>query len=101
MTDTCPPLDPLDPYGDLLARLQGPNAARQRAELLSHLRDVEAALVLRTQQGAPLEEFSAIEAGLLAVRAGIVTLQTITLPATSSGQTPLTQPVEFFKGEAA
>lgn len=95
------PLDAQDPYGDLLARLQGADGARHRAALLTHLRELEAHLSQRAQQGAPSEEFAGIESALLAVQAGIVTLQRMSTQGAGAGQTPLTHPVEFFKGEAA
>lgn len=95
------PLDAQDPYGDLLARLQGAHGATHRAALLRHLRDLEADLSQRAQQGAPSQEFAGIESALLAVQAGIATLQRVSSVDAGAGQTPLTQPVEFFKGEAA
>lgn len=90
-----------DPYGDLLGRLQGEDAQHHRDQLLSHLRGLEQSLVQSTRHGAPSSDYDRLEAALLAVRAGIDTLQSLSGIQALRTETPLTHPQHFFKGEAA
>lgn len=90
-----------DPYGDLLGRLQGEDAQSHREQLLSHLQGLEQSLVHRSRHGVPSSDYDRLEAALLAVRAGIDTLQALSATQALRAETPLTHPQHFFKGEAA
>ncbi len=81
-------MDPLTSH-DLFEALKGPNAGEVKTELQRRLTALESALLMSAAQGAPSMEFRHLEAALLAVRAGLVTLNQLDVRASSTSASPL------------